>query len=79
LITDIVMPGMSGPALAEHLCHRHPGLKVLFLSGYAEAAISGRGAFCPATHFLQKPFAPRVLAKTIRAIIDENNRQSRHG
>jgi two-component system, cell cycle sensor histidine kinase and response regulator CckA len=79
LITDIVMPGMNGPALAEHLCHMHPGLKVLFLSGYAEAAISGRGLLPSDANFLQKPFAPRVLAKTIRAIIDENNRQSRHG
>jgi DNA-binding LytR/AlgR family response regulator len=51
LITDIVMPGMNGPALAEHLCHMHPGLNVVFLSGYAEAAISGRGLFAQRREF----------------------------
>ena len=70
LITDVVMPGMNGPALAEHLRREHLNLKVLFLSGYAEAAISGRRLLPSGANFLQKPYAPRALAKKVRAIID---------
>ena len=70
LITDVVMPGMNGPALAEHLRRGQLNLKVLFLSGYAEAAISGRRLLPSGANFLQKPFAPKALAKKVRAIID---------
>jgi CheY-like chemotaxis protein len=72
LITDVVMPGMNGPALAEHLRRGHLNLKVLFLSGYAEAAISGRRLLPSGANFLQKPFAPKALAKKVRAIIDQS-------
>ena len=70
LITDIVMPGMNGAALAEQLRRMHRDLKVLFLSGYAEAAISGRRLLPSGANFLQKPFTQRALAEKVRAVMD---------
>lgn len=49
LITDVVMPGINGPALAEHGCRLHLNLKVLFVSGYTETAVTGRGV-CQLAH-----------------------------
>jgi two-component system, cell cycle sensor histidine kinase and response regulator CckA len=69
LITDIVMPGMSGSVLAERLCARLPGLKVLYISGYADRAIPQLGPLpLPrGTAFLQKPFSvPDFVAKVER-------------
>jgi PAS domain S-box-containing protein len=64
LVTDVLMPGMSGPELYEHLERRHPGLKVLYVSGYADDAFGrepGRGAA-----LLSKPFSLETLAKRVR-------------
>ena len=71
LITDVVMPGMNGPTLAEHLSRTHLNVKVLFLSGYTEASVSSRWLLPPGANFLQKPFTLGALAAKIRAIIDE--------
>ena len=64
LVTDVLMPGMSGPELYEHLERRHPGLKVLYVSGYADDAFGrepGRGAA-----LLSKPFSLETLAKRVQ-------------
>jgi len=69
LVTDVVMRGMAGHELARRLGHERPGLKTLFISGYSDEAIEGRGFKGSAAVFLQKPFAPGVLARRIREIL----------
>ena len=69
LITDVVMPHMGGPKLAEQLAAERPRMKVLFLSGYAESTISRHGAIDMSARFLQKPFTLKSLAGTIWAIL----------
>lgn len=68
LLTDIVMPGMSGVELARNLRVIKPGLKVLFISGYADDI--GIGAGDPASMYLQKPFTPEVLAEKVREVLN---------
>jgi two-component system cell cycle sensor histidine kinase/response regulator CckA len=70
LITDVVMPGMSGPTLVEALRQEYPGLKVLFLSGYADDAVLRHGALPRDAWFQQKPFALDALVRRVRDIID---------
>ncbi len=72
LVTDVIMPGMSGPQLARCLVNDRPGMKVLFTSGYTDTAIIQQGVVDAPTAFLQKPFAPEALARKVRDILDEN-------
>ena len=71
LLTDVVMPGMSGCELAMALRHRRPDLRVLFLSGYTEEAVTRRGAVAGAT-FLSKPFSPDALATKVRQVLNQS-------
>ena len=70
LITDVVMPGMSGRELAEHVVATRPELKVLFISGYTDDAVLRLGKSGPGTSFLQKPFALDALLQRVRALLD---------
>jgi len=70
LVSDVVLPSLSGPALAAQLCAERPRLKKLFVSGYAEATILRHGEIDVAAHFLQKPFELRSLAWKVREILD---------
>ncbi len=70
LVTDVIMPGMSGRELAERLTTVSPELKVLYISGYAEEAVGGGRLLSPGTAFLQKPFTPNVLAHRVREVLD---------
>jgi PAS domain S-box-containing protein len=72
LLTDVVMPGLGGETLAEQVAQVCPGLKVLFMSGYTDDAISHRGVLKPGVSFLQKPFGPPALARKVRAVLDAN-------
>ena len=71
LLTDVVMPQMSGPNLAAHLAQTNPSLKVLYMSGYADAAIIHRGVLDPGTRFIGKPFSSAELTRKVRQVLDE--------
>jgi len=70
LITDVVMPTMSGPALARRLVARRSGMKVLCTSGYPEGATTHGVTLAPDTLWLQKPFTPEILSERVRQILD---------
>ncbi|MFL6258936.1 MAG: ATP-binding protein [Thermoanaerobaculia bacterium] len=70
LVTDVVMPGMSGSQLAGQLTQRLPGLRVLYISGYPEDSISHHGVLNPEQHFLQKPFPPGQFLEKVREVLD---------
>jgi two-component system cell cycle sensor histidine kinase/response regulator CckA len=70
LITDVVMPGISGRVLADRLQSVYPEMKVLYISGYTDDAIVRHGVLDHGIPFLQKPFAPKDLAKKVREILD---------
>jgi two-component system, cell cycle sensor histidine kinase and response regulator CckA len=74
LLTDVVMPGMNGRALAEHLLPRQPGMKVLYMSGYADTFIAGHGVLDPGTHLLHKPFTEEVFLRKVREVLDVGKR-----
>ncbi len=69
LLTDVVMPGMSGPTLAQRLIGQHPSLRVLYMSGYAEEAIERQGSLPAGGDLLEKPFTADQLARRVRAAI----------
>ena len=70
MITDVVMPQMGGAKLAGELASERPDMKVLFVSGYAEATVQRHGAIDVTTRFLQKPFSLKTLARKIREVLD---------
>jgi PAS domain S-box-containing protein len=70
LMTDVVMPGLSGQELARRLAERRPGIRVLFTSGYTEDAIANHGVLSPGTAFLEKPFTAAVLGEKLRELLD---------
>ncbi len=70
LLTDVVMPDMSGPELAEKLKKMQPDVKILFMSGYTENAIVHKGILKFGIRFLHKPFSIRSLAEAVRKVLD---------
>jgi two-component system cell cycle sensor histidine kinase/response regulator CckA len=70
LITDVVMPGMSGRELGDRLAHLRPGIPVLYTSGYTDEDVIRRGMLEEGRPFLQKPFTPHELARAVREALD---------
>ena len=69
LLTDVVMPGASGPELTRQLSEQRPGLKVIYMSGYTEEAIVQHGIIKPGIAFLNKPFTSQTLGAKIREVL----------
>jgi PAS domain S-box-containing protein len=74
LLTDVVMPQVSGREVAENLTRIHPELRVLYMSGYTDDAVVRHGILAEGAIFLQKPFTPDVLAHKVRAVLDAPRR-----
>jgi len=70
LLTDVVMPDLSGPELAAQLMTIHPEMKVLYMSGYADNAIVRHGVLPADAPFVQKPFTPESLNSKVREVLD---------
>jgi DNA-binding NtrC family response regulator len=70
LVTDVIMPEIGGPELAEQLCAVRPDLKVLFTSGYTEGINSSGKKLPKDAAFLQKPYMPEKLVIKVREVLD---------
>ena len=70
LVTDVRLPGIDGPTLAAEISEAHPGLPVLFVSGYASETIIDRGELGEDAAFLAKPFTAEELARRVRELLD---------
>jgi signal transduction histidine kinase/ActR/RegA family two-component response regulator len=73
VLTDVVMPGLGGRELVRQLAVMRPEMKVLYISGYSDEAITQHGVLDPGTAFLQKPFTPDRLASKVREVLDAAN------
>jgi two-component system cell cycle sensor histidine kinase/response regulator CckA len=70
MVTDVVMPQMSGRELAQHFARTRPDMRVLFMSGYTDTAIVRHGVLETGTAFISKPFTPDALAAKVREVLD---------
>ena len=70
LLTDVIMPRMSGRALAEAIVSERPETKILYMSGYTDTALTRHGVLEQRIDLLEKPFTPRALAVKVRKVLD---------
>jgi CheY-like chemotaxis protein len=71
LVTDVMMPGMSGPQLADRLKPLHPSMKVLFVSGYRHDALDQKGLLGPGVQILSKPFASAQFLRQVQTLLKQ--------
>ena len=71
LLTDVIMPGMNGKELANKLTELVPGLKAMFMTGYATDIIAKHGILTPHTNLLAKPLTIKKLSDKIRNVLDQ--------
>ena len=76
LLTDVIMPGMNGRVLAEHMSPLQAGMKVLYMSGYSDSFIAGHGVLDPGTHLLHKPFTEEVFLRKVREVLDGGEKRT---
>ena len=69
LLTDVAMHPLTGPALAEKLMHSRPEMKVIYISGYANAALAPDGVLKPGTVLVHKPFTMKILSAKLREVL----------
>ena len=73
ILTDVVMPGMNGREVVEHLQSLRQEIKVLYMSGYLDNEIAPHGILDPGINFIEKPFTPNSLAMKVRRVLDQGN------
>jgi len=78
VITDVIMPKMSGKDLYDYVKKNSPKLKVLFISGYTDDVLANSGVLADGASFLEKPFSPAKLARKVREVIDGVSEKNRH-
>jgi two-component system, cell cycle sensor histidine kinase and response regulator CckA len=70
LLTDVVMPGLSGPDLAERVHHDHPSVRILYSSGFVDAAAEGHAGLGTGAPFIAKPYSLKALTQKVRDVLD---------
>ena len=75
LLTDVVMPGMNGREMANHIREVIPNLRVVFMSGYTEHVLTHEGNVAPQFEYLQKPFTLRTLSRKLAHVLGERKTQ----
>jgi two-component system, cell cycle sensor histidine kinase and response regulator CckA len=70
LLTDVIMPGLSGRELAIRLAPLRPETRVIYMSGYTDDAITRHGVLEAGLVYIQKPFTPELLARKVREVLD---------
>ena len=73
LLSDVVLPHMSGRALAGHVTDIRPEARVLYTSGYTDNTITQLGVLEPGTPFSHKPFSPEALVRKVREVLDRTD------
>src|SRR4030095_2653008 len=70
IVTDLIMPGMTGRSTAEEIATARPEMRVLYISGHSDEAVTRRGILSPGSVFLGKPFTPEGLLRKVRELLD---------